>query len=100
MKRREQYQLTETRFISQLKKLEKIMKQIAISRIQKKIPEVLSAIQSGDAISITFKGREVAKLVPPDFGMVTARKKLEQIRKTAFVGDVLSSIDEEWEAMK
>jgi antitoxin (DNA-binding transcriptional repressor) of toxin-antitoxin stability system len=76
------------------------MKQIAVSQIQKKIPEILSVIHAGETISVTFKGREVAKLVPPENHMETARKKLAQLRKTAKIGDVLSPIDAAWEAME
>ena len=32
--------------------------------------------------------------------MESARKALEELRKTAFVGDVLSPITEDWEAME
>ncbi len=76
------------------------MKSTDITQIEKNIPEVLSTIQAGGIISVTLKGREVAKLVPPDNIMETARKKLALLRKTAVVDDVLSPVEDEWEAMK
>ena len=43
----------------------------------------------------------MAKLVPPDNNLMeTARKKLALLRKTAIAGDVLSPIEDEWEALK
>lgn len=74
------------------------MEHIAISDIPRNIAYVLTKIQAGDMISVTFEGREIAKLVPPDYSIQTARKRLEQLRKTAFVGDIVSPVGEKWEA--
>ncbi len=80
---------------------ERAMKSAEITQIEKNIPELLSTIQAGRMISVTFKGREVARLVPPDNNiMETARKKLALLRKTAVVGDVLSPTEDEWEVLK
>ncbi|MCP4108094.1 MAG: type II toxin-antitoxin system prevent-host-death family antitoxin [Desulfobacteraceae bacterium] len=78
------------------------MKSLVITQIEKNIPKILSTIQAGEMISVTFKGREVARLVPPtmDNIMETARKKLALLRKTAVVGDVSSPLDDEWKAVK
>ena len=31
---------------------------------------------------------------------ISTRKKLRELGKNAFIGDIISPIDEEWEAMK
>jgi antitoxin (DNA-binding transcriptional repressor) of toxin-antitoxin stability system len=62
--------------------------------------EIFRKVEAGEVIMIISQGREVAKLVPPDNEMEKARRMLEELRKTAVVGDVLSPVAEEWEAMK
>lgn len=76
------------------------MESIALNQIQENVDEFLKKIRNGKFLLITFEGREIGKFVPTGGVMETARKKLEQIRKTAVVEDVLSPIDEEWEAIK
>jgi prevent-host-death family protein len=60
--------------------------------------EVLKKIERGAVISITSRGREIARLVPPENSMKQAREKLKALRRTAIVKDVLSPLDEDWEA--
>ncbi len=74
------------------------MDHIAIIDIPRNVPYVLTKIQAGEMIGVTFEGKEIAKLVPPDYSVQAARKKLDQLRKTAFVGDVVSPLGEKWEA--
>ena len=69
-----------------------------LSLIYPKIYLIWTKIQAGDIISVTFEGREIARLVPPDYSIQAARKKLEYLRKTAFVGDIVSPVGEKWEA--
>jgi prevent-host-death family protein len=75
---------------------------IGISEFRAKLNQVLQQVQEGEIISITIRGAEVARLVPPDFARLAAREKLESLRKTAFVGDVLSPAADEgdWEAAR
>ena len=42
---------------------------------------------------------EIAKLVPPDYAQSVARQELEALRSSAVVGDVLSPINESWNAV-
>ncbi len=76
------------------------MESVCASELRSNLTEILRRIESGRIINITLRGREVARLVPPDNKVEKARKKLDELRKTAFVGDVLSPIEEEWECMK
>jgi len=46
------------------------------------------------------RGHEVARLVPPEKKMVKSRKMLEKLRKTAYVGDVVSPHSEDWKVLK
>ncbi|MGE0084841.1 MAG: hypothetical protein AB7S75_10495 [Desulfococcaceae bacterium] len=75
------------------------MEHIAIIDIPQNIPYVLTKIQAGDMFSVTSESREIAKLVPPDYSFHATGKKPENLRKTAFVGDIVSSVGEKWEAL-
>ena len=76
------------------------METVAVDWFKKNLAGVLKRVEKGAHVSITSKGREVALLVPPANKFKKARKALEELRKTAFVGDVLSPVDEDWELLK
>ena len=42
----------------------------------------------------------MARLVPVEDKSVKSRKILRELGKNALIGDIISPIDEEWEAMK
>jgi glyoxylase-like metal-dependent hydrolase (beta-lactamase superfamily II) len=54
--------------------------------------KVLKEIEHGTSLNITSRGKVVARLVPPDFVRIEARKKLEEIGKTAKLADIISPI--------
>ncbi len=83
------------------------MERIGVSELHQNLTGVLKRVKAGQVIMITSRGNEVARLVPPKHtrqtarkNRQTARKKLQQLRQTAIVGDVLSSVETEWEVMK
>jgi len=71
---------------------------IGMSEFRANMNRILQKVQNGEIITLTSRGTEVARLVPPDFAQATARKELEQLRQTAVVGDVLSPVGEAWDA--
>ncbi|MCD6296814.1 MAG: type II toxin-antitoxin system prevent-host-death family antitoxin [Deltaproteobacteria bacterium] len=56
-------------------------------------------MEKGEAITITSRGHEVAMLIPAVNKMERSRKTLQQLRKSAVMGDVLSPVAEQWEVM-
>ena len=76
------------------------MTSVAISEFRANMSAILQQVQNGEIISLTQRGTEIARLVPPDFVQLATQQRLEELRKTAVIGDVLSPIDEEWEVMK
>lgn len=74
------------------------MLSIAMSEFRATMNAVLQKVREGEIVSITLRGTEIARLVPPDFARAVARQELERLRQTAIVGDALSPIDEPWEA--
>ena len=50
--------------------------------------------------NVPHYGHEMAKLVPAEDKGEKSREILRELGKNAFIGDILSPIHEEWEAMK
>jgi prevent-host-death family protein len=71
------------------------MLRIGISEFRADMSEILQRVHDGEVVCLLVRGTEVAKLVPPDYARVAAREKLEELRQTAVVGDVLSPVGEE-----
>lgn len=71
---------------------------IGISEFRANMSAILQRVQNGEIISLLVHDTEVAKLVPPDYARLAARQQLEELRRTAVVGDLLSSLDESWDA--
>ena len=76
------------------------MKSLAVSEFRRHLLKILKEIENGASITITSRGRPVAKLVPPDNVRDQAIKRLKEIGKKAIIYDVLSPIDEKWEVME
>lgn len=86
-------------YIPIVQKEKKKMTTIAVSELRANLMKVLKEIKSGDSIHITSRGKVIAKLVPPEHDSEDFKKRLKKLRKTAVLGDLLSPVDEEWEAI-
>ncbi len=76
------------------------MTTVAMSEFRARLSHFMQKVQDGEILSITQRGTEIARLVPPSFIQLSARKRLAELQKTAFVGDVLSPLDADWEVMQ
>ena len=76
------------------------MEKVGISTLREKLSIFLKKVQKGQVITITSRGHEMAKLVPAEDKREKSREILRELGKNAFIGDILSPIHEEWEAMK
>jgi prevent-host-death family protein len=74
------------------------MYKVGVSTFREHLKHYLSEVKNGSIIEITSNGQTVARLVPPDYQRRTAREKLAEVAEQAELYDVLSPIDEEWEA--
>lgn len=74
------------------------MLSIGISEFRANINAILQKVQNGQIVTITSRGAEVARLVPPTYARLMARQELEQLRQTAVVEDVLSPVGHDWDA--
>jgi antitoxin (DNA-binding transcriptional repressor) of toxin-antitoxin stability system len=71
---------------------------IGVSEFRANMSAFLQQVQSGNVILLMYRGQAIAKLVPPDYAQYAARQELKLLRETAVIGDVLSPLDDEWEA--
>ena len=76
------------------------MEKVGISALRENLSIFLEKVQKGQVITITSRGHEMARLVPVEDKREKSRKFLRKLGKNATIGDILSPIDEEWEAMK
>ncbi len=74
------------------------MTTIAISEFRANMSSILQQVQNGEIISLTQRGAEVARLVPPDFVQLMARQELEALRDTAVICAILSPFNADWSA--
>ncbi len=76
------------------------MEKVAVSEFRANLVGFLKRVEKGEVITLTSRGHEVAKIIPPDNKSEDARNALKKLRKTASIGDVLSPIEDEWEVLK
>jgi antitoxin (DNA-binding transcriptional repressor) of toxin-antitoxin stability system len=61
--------------------------------------KVIREIEHGSALNITFRGKVVAKLVPPGNNRKKIKNKLKKISKSVVLKDIVSPIEANWEAL-
>ena len=71
---------------------------IGVSEFRTKMNFILQKVQNGEIVTLTSRGTEVARLVPPNIAQTNARQALDQLRETAIIGDVVSPLAESWDA--
>ena len=76
------------------------MKQVNITELRQHLPAYLSSVQKGNEICITSHGRIIARIVPPIDSQALASNKLADLRKMSVIGDVVSPIEDKWDANK
>jgi prevent-host-death family protein len=76
------------------------METVGVNTLKKNLSGFLKKVEKGESIAITSRGHEIALLVPPASKMEKARRALDELRETAFVGDVLTPVTEDWELLK
>jgi prevent-host-death family protein len=74
------------------------MNAINITELRQHLPAYLKQVQAGQEIAITLHGKTIARIVPDsDIPMrEAALQRLDRLRGTMIVGDVLASPAEEW----
>lgn len=73
------------------------MLEVSVTTFRNHIPEYLDKVRKGEDISLTSRGKVIARLLPPEDERQKARQRLAELRATSRIDDVISSVDEEWE---
>ena len=75
------------------------MQEINVTELRKHLPSYLKQVARGEQIRVISNGKVLARIVPEDDPAAAARRRLEALRGTMVVGDIVSPIDDvEWSA--
>lgn len=74
------------------------MTTVNISEFRAHLVKYLQKANGGETISVTSHGRVLATVAAPEDARAKAREELESLAGTAWLGDVVSPIDDAWEA--
>ncbi|MEA3304109.1 MAG: type II toxin-antitoxin system prevent-host-death family antitoxin [Pseudomonadota bacterium] len=74
------------------------MQQVKITDLRAHLPDYLKKVSNGEEIQITSHGKPVARLVPEFTQVEAAQKRLDALRGTMMVGDVMQPLDSQWSA--
>ncbi|SJM94800.1 Prevent-host-death family protein [Crenothrix polyspora] len=74
------------------------MTSVNVTELRQHLPDYLKQVQQGEEIAITLHGRTIARIVPDynESKREAALKRLDALRGTVIVGDIMASLDEEW----
>lgn len=73
------------------------MKTVAISEFRAHLLNFLNKVELGETLILTSHGKEIARILPPKEAQNQARRRLAKLRKSAFVGDVVSPLSNDWD---
>ncbi len=74
------------------------MQQIKVTDLRKHLQSYLKRVREGEEIQITLNGKPIARMIPERELSEQAKTRLRDLRGTARVGDVMTPIQENWEA--
>lgn len=73
---------------------------ISISDLRQNLAEYLARVKRGETLRVTQHGTVVARIEPARSEKEAARARIEALRKTVRLGDVMTPIPLEWNAAK
>lgn len=74
------------------------MRKVKVTDLRNHLPAYLAAVQAGEELRIESRGKIIARIVPEVSDVEAARGRLVALRESVRVGDVISPIEERWEA--
>ena len=76
------------------------MESIAVSDLRTQLMSILGKVERGETMAVTRRGKMIATLTPPLNSKQMAKNELRHCAESAYIGDILSPIEEEWDADK
>ncbi|MBU0652164.1 MAG: type II toxin-antitoxin system prevent-host-death family antitoxin [Proteobacteria bacterium] len=74
------------------------MKEVNVTELRNNLPAYLGMVKAGEELLLTSRGKKIARLTPVADGRSGAREQLAQLRGKCRIGDIVSSLNEKWEA--
>lgn len=74
------------------------MREVSVTELRNHLQAYLGQVQKGDELLVTARGKVIARVVPGGDDRNSARERLAALRGKARVGDVVSPVEEAWEA--
>jgi len=74
------------------------MKEVNVTELRNNLPAYLGMVKAGEELLLTSRGKKIARLTPVADERSGAKEKLALLRGKCRVGDVVSSLNEKWEA--
>lgn len=74
------------------------MKEVNVTELRSNLQTYLGMVMAGEELLLTSRGKKIARLTPIADGRLEAREKLSTLRGKCRIGDVVSPLDEKWEA--
>ena len=75
-----------------------VMTRVPVSEFRQHVHLYLDKVSEGEVVQLVRRGKVVAVLHPPADRRLAARRRLDELRGSAIVGDVTSPLEEPWEA--
>jgi len=77
---------------------EQAMARTNVTELRQNLPAYLERVQKGEAVEVTVRGRVVARIVPGEDTRESARRRLEALRGSVKLGDIMSPSGDAWDA--
>ena len=76
------------------------MQTVNISEFRANLLKYLEVANTGESITVTSNNRLLATITPPQIQKVRAQSQLASLAANAKVDDVLTPIEDEWDALR
>ena len=74
------------------------MIEVKVTEFRNHLPEYLGLVKKGEAVLLTSRGKVIARITPAADEKASARETLAALRGKCHVGDVVTPLDQRWEA--
>ena len=74
------------------------MQQVNVTELRNHLPHYMNQVQKGVEFLVTSHGKKIARLVPEINNVEDAHSRLMTLRGTMIKGDILDSVEVEWNA--
>lgn len=74
------------------------MREVNVTELRNHLHHYLESIQKEKEVLVTWHGEVIARILPPENKKKDAQNQLKILRTRSKMTDVISPIDEDWEA--